>query len=135
MSALFVEWMAVRDFRRAVVLLQADFVDKILSPPGTRDYRAVSAVSQISTAVKVVSKVGRMAFTPPPRVDSVLALIRPKLRMTASQVSMVKMLFSLRRRTVASAARELGLSIPDQKYNARRVYSLSPEEVCEVCPE
>ncbi len=128
-SAGFVDWLAVSGFRRAVVLLQADFVEKLLAPPGSRDYRGVSAVSQISSVVSVVRKVPRSSFAPPPRVGSVVALVRPRRRMTRAEVEKVKLFFSLRRRTVGSAAKEFGIVTSGGEFSGRRVYTLTPGEV------
>ncbi len=58
-SSRFVEWISGLEYDRAVVLLQEDFVRKLLAPPGSRDYKAVSALAQISSKAVVLSKVGR----------------------------------------------------------------------------
>ncbi len=129
----FVEWLSQLEYGRAVVLLQEDFVKKVLSPPGSRDYRAVSAIVQISSDVRVVEHVGRRAFRPSPRVNSVLVTIRPMVKLTKQQVSDVKWLFSLRRREVYSALSQLGFSGGGVEYGRRRVFSLSPPEVFAIC--
>ena len=131
-SARFVDWLARTSFRRAVVLLQADFVRKILAPPGARDYRAVSAISQISTDVRVLKHVPREAFAPQPKVASALVSILPKRTMTRPQIDKVKKLFTLRRRKASAVSKELGVSLP-VGLGERRVYSLTPEEVWEAC--
>jgi len=128
----FVEWISQVDYGRAVVLLQEDFVGKVTSPPGSRDYRAVSAIAQISSELKELGRVGSSAFRPPPRVSSLLVAIRPKLRLTAEEVSSVNRLFSLRRREVTSALSRLGLRC-EETYGRRRVYSLAPAEVYRIC--
>jgi 16S rRNA (adenine1518-N6/adenine1519-N6)-dimethyltransferase len=46
-SSNFVEWLSGHRYKRAVVLLQRDFVDKLLAPPGADGYRAISVISQI----------------------------------------------------------------------------------------
>ncbi len=129
----FIEWISQAEYDRAVVLLQEDFVRKILSPPGSRDYRAVSAMAQISSRIRVVERVGRDAFQPPPKVSSVLASIQPKVRLSEQQVLCIKRLFSLRRKEVASALALLGMADSRRGYGRRRVYSLAPEEVYEIC--
>ncbi|MGD0145525.1 MAG: rRNA adenine N-6-methyltransferase family protein [Nitrososphaerales archaeon] len=132
-SATFVEWISQLEYSRAVVLLQEDFVNKILATPGTRDYRAISAIAQISSEVKVLMRVGRESFSPPPRVNSLLVAVKPKRRMTGIGISRVKRLFSLRRREAVSAMAKLGMARPKTNYGKRRVYSLTPEEVLEIC--
>jgi len=132
-SAAFVEWISQTEYDRAVVLLQEDFVDKVIAEPGTREYRAISAIAQISSEFRVLWKVGRSAFSPPPRVNSVVTSVRPKRRMSKTEISRVKLLFSLRRREVASALAKLGMAGSRPALAGKRVYSLSPDEVMEIC--
>jgi len=134
-SAAFVEWISQLEYDRAVVLLQEDFVIKILATPGTRDYRAISAIAQISSEVKVLMRVGRESFSPPPRVSSLLVSVKPKRKMTGTEISRVKQFFSLRRREVMSAMAKLEMALPKTNYGKRRVYSLTPEEVLEICSQ
>ncbi len=133
-SAEFVEWISQVEYDRAVVILQKDFVQKLQSPPGNRDYRAVSAIAQISSEIELVGKIPRDAFSPPPKVDSVLVSLKPKKRMPPGQISELKRLFSLRRRVLSGALAELGLPGVARSLGARRVYSLTPDEICEICP-
>jgi 16S rRNA (adenine1518-N6/adenine1519-N6)-dimethyltransferase len=130
-SSAFVEWLSQLAYDRAVVLLQEDFVRKAVAPPGSRDYRAVSALSQLSSSMQVVGRVARDSFSPPPRVNSVIVLVRPLVRLSQAEISNIKHLFSLRRRTVASALAELGMA--GGGYGSRRVYSLLPAEVHALC--
>jgi 16S rRNA A1518/A1519 N6-dimethyltransferase RsmA/KsgA/DIM1 with predicted DNA glycosylase/AP lyase activity len=132
-SATFVEWISQIEYDRAVVLLQEDFVHKILATPGTRDYRAMSAITQISSEVEVLMKVGRESFLPPPKVNSLLIAVKPRRRMARAEISRVKRLFSLRRREVISAMVKLGMGRPEADCGKRRVYSLTPEEVLRIC--
>ncbi len=132
-SATFVEWISQVEYDRAVVLLQEDFVGKVMAAPGAREYRAVSAIAQISSEFKVLQRVGRMAFSPPPRVNSVIVSVRPKRRLSGAEISKVKLLFSLRRREVASALSRFGMTESAPAFPKRRVYSLRPEEVMEIC--
>lgn len=131
MSSTFVEWLSQSRYDRAVVLLQEDFVDKTLQGPGSRNYRAISALAQLSSDMEVLGRVGRSSFSPPPRVNSVIVRIRPRTRLSPAEISNIKRLFSLRRRTVASALKELGVA--GKGYGSRRVYSLLPGEVHRLC--
>lgn len=132
-SSTFVEWLAGSSYRRAVVLLQDDFVRKLVAAPGTRDYRGVSALAQVSSSITIAEKVRRMSFDPPPRVGSAVAIFEPKVMVSEAEVSNVARLFSLRRRQVGSVLKELGMRAPRKSYGMKRVYSLSPAEVHEIC--
>ncbi|MDG6990016.1 MAG: methyltransferase domain-containing protein [Nitrososphaerota archaeon] len=131
-SAAFVKWLCSRAFARAIAVLQKDFVEKITTSPGGRDYRGVSALAQIAFEVRVLAKVGREAFDPQPRVDSVIASFVPRKMVTEEEAGNVMRLFSLRRREVDSALAELGMG-RGVGYGKRRVFSLTPEEVHELC--
>lgn len=134
-SVTFVEWISQLEYDRAVVLLQEDFVNKVLVAPGRRDYRAVSVIAQVSSEFRVLMRVGRESFSPPPKVNSFLVSVKPKRRMTGAEISRIKRLFSLRRREVVSAITKLGMVRPRTDFGKRRVYSLTPEEVLEICSQ
>ena len=131
-SARFVRWLCRFDFRRAVVLLQEDFVRKLLAAPGDRGYRGISALSQLSFDLRVAGRVSRESFAPRPKVSSVMALISPRRRVSEAEAKNVVRLFSLRRKRVATALAELGMTWKGSQ-GGRRVNSLSPAEVHEIC--
>ncbi len=131
-SANFVQWLSGARFRRAVVVLQSDFARKIMAPPGDRDYRGVSALAQVAFGMELLERIPRSSFAPQPRVDSVIVSFAPKRRVPEGEASKVMRLFSLRRRQVDSALAELGMG-GRGKHGSRRVYSLTPDEVHELC--
>jgi 16S rRNA (adenine1518-N6/adenine1519-N6)-dimethyltransferase len=129
-SSNFVDWLAKSRYGRAVVLLQRDFAQKLLAHPGDERYRAVSVISQISSEVRVIRDVPRTSFDPPPRVSSVLAMVAHKRSLSDEQIHLIKMLFSQRRRKLASALKKLHLGL--QHGNASelslRVEGMSSEQ-------
>ena len=102
-SSNFVEWLSRHRYQRAVVLLQRDFVDKLLAWPGQDGYRAISVISQLSSEVRVELNVPRESFDPPPRVFSVVVVMRPRDLFLPDEIRLVKMLFSQRRRKLSGA--------------------------------
>jgi 16S rRNA (adenine1518-N6/adenine1519-N6)-dimethyltransferase len=131
-SATFVEWLRRADFDRAVVVLQEDFVNKITARPGARDYRGISALGQIAFEIKVLERVNRKSFDPQPRVNSVIVSFGPKFPVSKAEAANIMRLFSLRRRQVDSALAELGMNGAGG-HGKRRVYSLEPDEVHDLC--
>lgn len=131
-SASFVKWLSEIGFRRAVVVLQEDFVGKIMAPPGSRGYRGISALSQVCFDIRVLGIVPRAAFSPQPRVGSVIASFTPIRRIEKAEVMNVIRLFSLRRRLADSALAELGMK-GGGSFGRRRVNSLRPDEVHLLC--
>ncbi len=131
-STRFIEWLCGADFGRAIVVLQEDFVRKITAHPGARDYRGISALAQMAFDIKMLERVSRKSFSPQPRVNSVIVSFTPKLPVSDEEVAEIMRLFSLRRRQVDSALSELGMEGAGG-HGRRRVYSLTPEEVHELC--
>jgi len=131
-SAAFVKWLSVTGFKRAVVVLQEDFVRKIIALPGSRDYRGVSALSQICFDVRVHGEVRRASFSPQPRVGSVIASFASVRTIEKAELTNIIRLFSLRRRLADSALTELGMRRTGS-FGRRRVNSLRPEEVHLLC--
>jgi len=131
-SGAFVRWLSGMGFSRAVVVLQEDFVRKIMAPPGSRDYRGISALSQICFNVKVLGGVPRAAFVPQPKVRSAIVSFIPIRRIEKAEVANVIRLFSLRRKLADSALTKLGMK-GTGSFGRRRVNSLRPEEVHLLC--
>ena len=131
-SATFVKWLSTHRFDRAIVVLQRDFVEKVMSVPGERNYRGISAVFQIAFVAEVLRRVGKTSFAPPPRVESVVVSLTPRRKLSKDEAGRVVRLFSLRRRKVDSALAELGFE-SSRGYGKRRVVSLTPDEVYEIC--
>lgn len=135
-SSSFLEWLAKLRYRRAVVLLQRDFAEKLLVRPGDERYRAVSVISQISSQLEIVCGVDRDSFDPPPRVSSVLVRISYRRQLSQEQVRLIKLLFSQRRRKLGSALRNLELRLLDAGLTelSRRVGQSSADEIEKLLP-
>ena len=46
-SNAFIEWLITRKFNRAIITVQKEFAQKLISSPNNKNYRAVSVISQI----------------------------------------------------------------------------------------
>jgi 16S rRNA (adenine1518-N6/adenine1519-N6)-dimethyltransferase len=123
-SRAAVEWLAEKDFDRAVVMVQKEFAAKLLANNG-KNYRAVSALAQYCFDIEPIMQVGRNSFSPKPKVDSVLLKIVKRRKVNKDVVRALKLLFSFRGKKLSSAARKLGFN---ENLNDRRVESLRPEE-------
>jgi len=65
-------------FERAVVMLQKEVITRLAAGPGTKDYGILSLRTQVDWEVEPLRKVPPEAFYPRPRIDSVVALLRPR---------------------------------------------------------
>jgi len=139
-SAKFVRWLLSKRFKRAVVLLQKDFVDKLLAKVGCEYYRAVSALAQYALNVSPILTVSPNAFTPRPKVQSSLVVITPKHNAELSEEikRTVYKLFAFRKKKVSTALKILkknaALNYPllPPDLLTKRVAALTPAEVVKL---
>ena len=123
-SRTAVEWLAVRDFDRAIVMVQREFAAKLLANSGS-NYRAVSALAQYCFDIEPVMQVSKNSFYPRPKVDSVLLKIVKKRKVSKDVIRGLKLLFSFRGKKLSSVARKLGIN---ENINDIRVERLSAEQ-------
>lgn len=96
---------------RAVIMMQREVGDRIASPPGSRTYGIPSVVLQSLYDIEVVAKVGSGAFSPPPKVASIVLEFRPLARPLLDDaeirpfIALVKNVFQQRRKTVHNTLR------------------------------
>jgi 16S rRNA (adenine1518-N6/adenine1519-N6)-dimethyltransferase len=62
---------------RCVFLVQREVAERIVSPPGSREYGALSVNIQAIAKAEIVRIVPPGAFSPPPKVDSAVVRITP----------------------------------------------------------
>jgi 16S rRNA (adenine1518-N6/adenine1519-N6)-dimethyltransferase len=63
---------------RAVYLVQREVAERIVAPPGGKDYGALSVNVQGFARADVLFRVPPGAFTPPPQVDSAVIRVTPR---------------------------------------------------------
>jgi len=89
---------------QAVLMLQKDFVDKLLSPAGTKKYNAQSVVFQLFFQARRCFNVSAGSFTPAPKVTSTVIAIRPiasPLQASDAEFyNFVRLCFAERRKTL-----------------------------------
>jgi 16S rRNA (adenine1518-N6/adenine1519-N6)-dimethyltransferase len=135
-SSRFVEWLTSRSYSKAIVVLQEDFVNKIMAQPGQRNYRAISVIAQCSFRIEIVRRVERSSFEPQPRVNSLLVAISPISRLDADLVAMIKKIFSVKKRRIDVALKVLEMRpssiISDTKL---RVYQIEPAKLRQIAED
>lgn len=63
---------------RAVYLVQREVADRIVAPPGSRIYGALSVNVQALAHAELIARVPAGAFRPPPKVDSAIVRLTPR---------------------------------------------------------
>jgi 16S rRNA (adenine1518-N6/adenine1519-N6)-dimethyltransferase len=88
----------------AVLMLQKDFVDKLLSPAGNKKYNAQSVVFQLLFRARRCFNVSAGSFTPAPKITSTVLAVHPvesPLQAAADEFyNFVKLCFAGRRKTL-----------------------------------
>jgi 16S rRNA (adenine1518-N6/adenine1519-N6)-dimethyltransferase len=92
----------------ATVMLQREVADRLVSPPGGREYGVLSVLTQHVAEVSMALKLPAGAFRPPPKVLSALVRLRfhppdPPARDPAVFAGVVQAVFTRRRKTLANA--------------------------------
>lgn len=95
-------WLCQRDFSKGVILLQKEFVEKLMSQPGNKNYRAISILSQYRFSINKLLDIPFSAFDPSPKVNSVLIEIFPKTDPLSKKIiNDVQFLLSFRKKNVS----------------------------------
>lgn len=92
------------DIKRITVMMQKEVADRFSATVNSKDYNALSVITQYRTTVKQVVKVPRNVFNPKPNVDSsVLQFEFKEKDVTVNEelfFSMIKACFKQRRKTI-----------------------------------
>lgn len=120
------QWLATRKFRRAIIMVQQEFADKLAAGPGDENYRAISAICSHCFATERLFAVGPEAFDPPPKVDSVLLRLTPIRTVTRDIIKNINWLFSQRNKKASSVAAKIGASID---FGSLRIDQLAPDQL------
>ena len=124
-----IEWLAQRKFRTAVIMVQKEFAEKLVTKD--KEMRAISVIGNYSFDIEKIINVGKNNFEPPPKVDSTVLRLTPKNKITQNLIDSVEKLFSQRRKTIGNIAKSFGKSIPSDK----RLEELSPDEIIKIAKQ
>jgi len=92
----------------ATLMLQREVADRLVSPPGTRQYGVSSVLMQHVATINLLLTLPAGAFRPPPKVQSSLVHLRfhaphPPVTNPVAFASLVQAVFTRRRKTLANA--------------------------------
>ncbi len=145
-SREFIMWLSRKSFERAVITVQKEFAEKLLSQQGSKDYKAITVIARASFDMEPLEVVGRDSFKPRPTVDSLMLLLKPiQNKIEDATISSLKLLFSFRGRKVGTAIKTVckreGKSYNDmlKKFHPeifqKRIEQLSVEETVRVAKD
>lgn len=116
MTRLFTEFTGVG---KAVLTMQREVADKILAPPSTAEYNAVTVFADSFAKASRAFMIPQHCFTPQPRIDSAVVVFDARDEAAAAApyggtfVAVVRAAFANRRKTLENCLLHAGLA-PDR---------------------
>jgi 16S rRNA (adenine1518-N6/adenine1519-N6)-dimethyltransferase len=121
------EWLIQKKFSHAVIMVQKEFAQKLLSGKG-KGRRAISVLASYCMEITKLMDVKKTNFQPQPKVDSVVLYLEPKQTVSDDIIMAVNRLFSFKRKTIRNVARQFNLTIDSDK----RLEDLSDGEIIDI---
>ncbi|MDH3764866.1 MAG: ribose ABC transporter permease, partial [Nitrosopumilus sp.] len=98
--------------------------DKLLAK-SSKKRKAISIIASNAFEIKILSKVGKNNFSPPPKVDSVILKIIKRNTMQKDLIQTINKIFSYRRKTVKNILKQFNKETVTDK----RIDDLSGDEI------
>ena len=114
-SRTAIEWLAQKKFSHAIIMVQKEFAEKLLSKPGSKNHRAITVLANYCTEIERIMYVKKSNFSPPPKVDSVVLRLTKTQQISKNIINTINKLFSYRRKTIRNVAKQFGISIDSNK--------------------
>ena len=128
-SRTAVEWLLQKKFSRAIVMLQKDFVQKLIETGKNR--RAISILTDYGFNIEILKHVKKHNFLPMPKIDSVIIQITQKQQLKKELILNVNKLFSYRRKTVQNISKQFGKNNKSKK----RLEELTTNEIIKLAKD
>lgn len=127
-----IKWLALRKFRRAIVMFQKEFVNKLKARPGETNYRSISVICQYCFRIDSLFEVNRKSFWPSPQIDSQVVRLTPYKNnyIDPSTLKTLNYIFSFRNKKASSVAKTLGTNpLNDLNLSNKRIDQLTPQDL------
>ncbi|MDE1832530.1 MAG: ribose ABC transporter permease [Thaumarchaeota archaeon] len=126
-SRTAIEWLVQRKFKRAIVMVQKEFAQKLTKKNG-KERRAISVLANYCLDIENIMDVKNTNFRPPPKVDSIVLSIIQKHVLSGQTVHAVNKLFSFKRKTIRNIGKKMGIEIDSDK----RLEEIPDGEIIEI---
>lgn len=124
--------IAKRKFGRTLLMVQKEFAERMAAKPRTADYGRLSVTSQLLFDVKILKKVKRGSFSPPPEVDSAIVLLTKKpFKIDPWLEKVILALFQHKNQMVSKALKHAGI-ITNKPLPKKRAREMPPGEIVEL---
>lgn len=124
------EWLATQKFKRAIVMVQQEFADKLVARPGTKNYRAISALATYCFLIEQLFSVSSQSFEPQPKVESLVIQVIPINTVTTLAVKNLNLLFSKRNKKATTVMAKAGFK--KTGFGEKRIDQLEPPDLMKV---
>lgn len=137
-SKFLVQWLLPKQWppfwSSIILLLQKEVGERITAQPNSKTFGRLSILSQFRSETKILMNIPAQAFTPVPKVDSVLIQILPKqsiLPTNAIQLfeRVVALAFNQRRKMIKTSLKKLSGNIVDYLEQAEIDPMSRPEQI------
>jgi 16S rRNA (adenine1518-N6/adenine1519-N6)-dimethyltransferase len=125
-------------FRKAILIYQRDFAERLVASPGTKQYSRLSVGVYYKAFCRLLEDVPRICFSPPPAVDSCMVELIPREKppFTVKDESfflrLTSQLFMHRRKKIRFTVKSLPRFSESLPYLEKRVEELTPEQIGEL---
>ena len=124
-----IEWLSQKKFKRAVIMIQKEFSEKLFATGN--DKKAISIIAQNAFEITPLFDVSKLNFSPIPKVESTVNLIIPKKKVNKNQIKIINKMFSYRRKTLQNVLSNFGISTKSTK----RLEELSAKEIMDYAKQ
>ena len=124
-SRLATEWLLQKKTSRAVIMVQKEFAEKLIS---NEEHKAISVLANYGFKIKFLMNVKKTNFFPIPKVDSAVILLEQKRVIPKILISTVNRIFSYRRKTLRNILKQFGVNSTSKK----RLDELSGDEIIKI---
>ncbi len=122
-------------FEKAVLIYQWEFAQRLIAGPGTKHYSRLSVFVSYKATCRLLERVPRESFSPPPEVDAAIVELIPRghpaftVRDETFFFEVVRRLFSQRRKKIKTTLRSLCSDLDGLPFLDERVEQLSPAQI------
>lgn len=127
------------DFRKAVVMVQKEFADRMAAEPNTKDYSRLTVGIYYRADCEILEKVPASKFNPRPKVDSAVVSLTPRpppFEVLDEKLffKIVNLCFGQRRKKIGTSLKKAGIIDKDAElpYLDERIENLTPEQIGEL---
>ena len=116
------------EFKKAILMFQKEFAEKMLASSGDKNYGRLSITSQYYFEIKLLKIIPKELFFPKPKVDSAIVELKKIREEDPIFDKVVRKLYSLRNKKIKNILKNVDL----EDYKEKRPRHLSLKEVIEI---